>query len=214
MTGCGRLGFSGREGGDGGGDDAAPATCTALAITDDFEDGVTGPQWTEYGDQGVTVAETGGELQITLAANLPNAHYGGYVSTSKVDLRDHCFFVTEVSVPAQMGPLEMQMSVRSGALYTGYSLGNGNLQAFTNFNGAITVLASLPYDPVAQHVVRVREAGGTTSWDISSDGVTYTNVLSAPTPFDFSSVLVLIDAGTYDVATNPGTAVFDNFDLP
>lgn len=51
-------------------------------------------------------------------------------------------------------------------------------------SSATTDSLSLPYDPVAHAWLRFREAGGTLYWDVSPDGSSWTNLLSAPLRFD------------------------------
>jgi hypothetical protein len=206
VAGCGRIGFDTRAG------EVEATDCTPLALSDDFAGTTASSQWFPFDDSGVTVAQTGGALVVTLASGAGNAHYGGYASSADVDLRDHCMFVTIVATPAT-GPAEMQFTVRTGSQYAGLTINDAKLVAFTQASdGTNTDLSSVPHDATAHHVLRVREAGGTTFYESSPDGVAFDVQASEPTPFDFSAVTVVLDAGTYAALANPGSAVFDDFD--
>ena len=204
VTACGRIGFEPR----------GPQACTTVDVADDFDDGIVSTQWYRYAQSTVGVVETGGQLVITPVADQDGSHYGGYISRAFVDMRDHCIFATLVATPADTGAVEMQLAVQLDTRYTGLSVGNAHLETFTNFDGTPHTLALTPHDAIAHRIVRIRESAGTTYWETSPDGATFTEQHAAATPFDFSAVQVLIQAGTFAAVANPGTAVFDDFDTP
>ena len=207
LAGCGRLDFA-PSAIDANGD------CVRVGVADNFDDGVTGPQWTSYAVAPAAIAEVGGVVSITLAPNVTGNHYAGYLSML-LDVRDHCESIELVAVPNSSGPVEIAFTVTtSTTMTTGLVVGGGNLEAFTRFGATYTALSTVPFDPVAHQFVRIRESGGTTFWETSPDGASFTPQASGPTPFDFSAVDIEFDAGTYGVIANPGPAAFDDFDLP
>lgn len=234
LAGCGRLGFSdhappdgtvtdtraGDANADASGDamaDARPdaamlGPCTPLALTDNFDDGTRAAAWTLLANNPVQVAETGGQLQVTLSTS-GGAHYGGYDSTATYDLRDHCMYVTYVTTPTAEPAVEMQFGGRTAVGTVGFVVHDGSIDPFVNA-GAFVSLGTFTYDPVNDKVLRVRDDAGMMSWETSADGTTFNVVASQPDPIDVSAVTVILEAGTYMSEPSPGIARYDNFDLP
>ena len=77
-----------------------------------------------------------------------------------------------------------------------------------------THLAEEAYDPARHRWMRIREQLGTLYFEYSADGATWTVLVSLPTPFSLSSVVIELAAGTYLAIPAPGTAVFDNVNTP
>jgi hypothetical protein len=227
-AGCGRLHFDARSATADGGDaptsdvgaidtiDGPPQpTCTALALADDFSATSTSSQWNPFIPSPMTVVQTGGQLVITLAANTAASRYGGYVAAANYDMREHCVYVTCVSPPSQSASTEVDFTLKSGTNnYTGYALVSNQVQAFNLFGSTNTTLASDAYNPAMPIVMRLRETGGTLYFEYSLDGTSFTTQFSAADPVPMDVVAPLIQAGTFGSTANPGTAVFDNFDLP
>jgi len=221
LVACGRLHFGylndAGDAGDGAVDVLPKADafspCIPLAISDNFDDGVMASFWILLANNPVNVAETGGQLQITLAT-AGGSHFGGYYTNPIYDLRDHCITVTYVTVPVPQPMSEMDFSIQNAAstVATGFSLHNGTMDPYVN-TGTFTSLGGVPYDPSVHKVMRYREDGGTMTWESSPDGVTFHVMASAPTPFDVSAIYVLLQAGTYGSVPSPGSGAFDNFDL-
>jgi hypothetical protein len=205
-AGCGRIDFDPFS-------VAAPATCDVLAISDDFDDDAVAAQWARFAQSTVQVLETDHELEIVPAMKQDGSHFGGLISQAAFDMRDHCIFVTLVATPPDDGDVEMQLAVQVGNSTVGVSTVKGSLEAFQNLDGNVTTLGLRKHDPDAHHVVRLREEAGTVHWETSPDGATFVQQFEAPTPFDVSAAKPLLQAGTFGAVDNPGTAVFDDFDL-
>ena len=80
--------------------------------------------------------------------------------------------------------------------------------------GTHTTIASLAFDPVQHRYWQLREASGTIVWETSADAASWTSRGQAPTPFDVSSVEVVLSSGTYLAIASPGVATYGHFDLP
>jgi hypothetical protein len=230
LVGCGRYGFSAPRDAAAGSDsrsaDAAPdvppdaglladalAPCTRLAISDNFDDGVQSTVWTLLANNPVTVAETGGTLQVTLAT-AGGSHYGGYDSAMLFDARDHCLFVSYVQTPTNESMVEMTFALRTAAnLNVGFVYHLGVLDPFVN-TGTFTSEGGVTFNPTADKILLLREDAGMFTWEASPDGVTFTVLAQKPTPFDVSSVHVILEAGTYGSAPAPGMAIYDDFNSP
>jgi len=141
LVGCGRIGFDALV-------DAAPAPrCDRLAITDNFDDGTQDLAWTHVGSSSVTVAETGGMLEIDLPASMTTAVYGGYDSAAPFDFRDHCMYVTVAETPAVAQGAELFFDVNVADRGTGLDVTNGNLYVFENLSGTLVSLRYVAYEP-------------------------------------------------------------------
>ncbi len=193
-------------------DSFALAACTPLAISDNFDDGVRGAQWTLLANNPVTVAESGGQLQVVLAS-AGGSHYGGYDSAATFDLRDHCMFVTYEGVPTNEALVDMNFAGRTAASTTvGFDYHGGVIDPYVN-TGTFVSFGAVPYSTLNK-VLLVREDSGTMTWETSPDGITFTVLTSQPTPIDVSSITIALEAGTYGSAPSPGSALYDNFDAP
>ncbi len=228
-AGCGRLAFEPRDdaGGDDGGTDAAadaapadtstdgPFVCGDLAqMADDFNDGTTDPaKWFPAAGPGTTVGEVSGLLRIGLAEALPNLHYGSLRSVCDYDLRGRSVAATAVGRPRSDPSAEMALCLIH--LDAGYhqvcvDFNGSFIIAVFNDNGTAMSLASRAFNPTADLHWRLREQGGTTFFETSSNGLAWTPLHSLASPIDMSQARVLLLAGTYASVANPGTADFDD----
>ena len=90
-------------------------------------------------------------------------------------------------------------------------MGNGALRASKVVAGVFTPLRVVPYEPALHRWLRLSESGGTTFWEVSADGVTYTVLYQASDPFTLTAVG--LGFGAYQADAAPGFAVFDNFNV-
>ncbi len=110
------------------------------------------------------------------------------------DFREHCVYVTFVSVPtATSGDMTIQFVTSTSV---GFNVRDGQLVVYYN-DGNYTPIKSVPYDPVAHHILRLRETGGSLFWETSADGTTFAGVYSEPDRIDLSSIGIRIIAGTF-----------------
>jgi hypothetical protein len=197
-AGCGRVGFdtthgagdarsSGDSGlsGDGGGGDGSVGSADGatvgpcgptVALSDDFQDGVTAPEWTVLNGSGLTVAETGGFLQITFGGNVPSNQTAGYSQTATMDYTGSCTIVELDEIPnaAANGRLQMRLSMGSSN-YLMFEVLAGQLYGIEN-DGTVMNRYAATWSVSSQRFLRMRERSGTWFWDVSPDGVMYTEV--------------------------------------
>jgi hypothetical protein len=74
-------------------------------------------------------------------------------------------------------------------------------------------LANIVYNSTTQRWVQIRENGGTTYWEYSSDGQTWTTLHSAANPIPVTSIEVEISAGVYEDEGATTICVVDNFNI-
>lgn len=165
------------------------------------------PQWDLYANAGGAVAQAGGDLVVTLQATQPLG-YSGYDSRWKYDIRGSRVFVevpqtTSVATHAQtdiqiLGPNEEFAIIEEA----------GTLSVEKFVGAAQTTLGATSYVAAQHRWWQIRESAGTLYFEASPDGLTYTQLATAPTPSWASIVDVALEAGAYQTETNPGTARF------
>jgi hypothetical protein len=79
---------------------------------------------------------------------------------------------------------------------------------------SFTHVREVAYDPAAHRWLRIREQLGTLFYEYSADGCDWKLLAGVPTPFDVTTMKVELAAGTYLAVAAPGTAVFDNLNVP
>lgn len=174
-------------------------------LTDDFTSQDTA-KWSGYGGN-VTVVS--GQLNIVCTSS-----YSSLTSADQFTLKDSLVSVEVPQVP-NVGTgttsayliyadittgYRVHMAWQGGQLYTGY----------TNVGG--TNNTNLTYNATAHAVWRIRESGGQTYWEASSNGTTWNIIRQAPTPIPTFSGRVYLQSGYFGTESSPGTAKFDNLD--
>jgi len=211
LAGCGRVAFDPIRSSDGGADAGATAHCGGpLAVTDNFDDGAKAPTWQSFvDDPALTLAETGGELVVTLGDSLPSPEYAGYIQSRTTDLRGTRVFVEVTRVPTGVGEAAFAM-IGGPAENIDISTRSGYLFADQRVAGVSGALMSMPYDPIAHRWWQIREDAGTVYFETSPDGVTFTPFATTPTPPYAQYPVIELYAGTYSPQAAPGEAHFDN----
>lgn len=192
----------------------SPGTYNLIeTLQDDFNDNIedTG-KWGGSYDSSATRAETGGELVITLASHI-NSNYSAYYSSNPYDLTDSYAFV-------QVNTM-CDVSTNAQAFLSLQTTGNHNNVRFIQENGTLyaqhiiadvtTTVGSASYNSTTHKWWRIRESGGTVYWEYSSDGVSWSELISETTPIAIYALYAQIGGGTYQLEVNPGTVHFDNF---
>ena len=76
-----------------------------------------------------------------------------------------------------------------------------------------TVGSSFAYIAATHKYFRIRESGGTTFWDYSTDGLAWTNQTSVANPITMTAVKVGPIVGTWQNEGSTGTMKLDDFNL-
>lgn len=114
----------------------------------------------------------------------------------------------------EMYPMRLVNSVDTSDTLE-WGIFNGVLTAFYRVNGSMTTLRNnVSYNAAVHKWFRIRETGGTTFWDYSTDGVSWTNYTSVATPagVTHTSLKVELSVGSWDSAPDT-TAVWDNINF-
>lgn len=104
--------------------------------------------------------------------------------------------------------MQIDFSFTSGGNSLGWHVDNsGNLDAQDSVNGA-TRVHNAPIPSATYRFLRVRESGGTTYWDYSADGATWTNALNESNPFSVTGMTVFL--GTTGSPSGTNTVLWAN----
>lgn len=179
----------------------------SAVLTDNFTT-ADGVKWNGYGGSATV---SGGALNITVTNS-----YATIATATNYDLVDSYALVQLTQAPnignggtqAYMavyitGNDNLQFVLENGVLYFRERVGNVDNDTTTSFNA------------VGHRWWRIRVAGSTAFWETSSNGAAWlvqrTKTLATPTP---NNVSIGLGAGYYGTEPAPGTARFDNFNLP
>jgi hypothetical protein len=196
-----------------GGGAATEEICPCEALRDDFDDGSTAAAWDGPHEQsGCTMAETGGELQITV----PPQEYAecAYVSRSAYDLRGGTLTVELTGPPDLADDGSVQLSLMSDQKHQLYAhVKQGELYCTQATPDQCLDLSYSQHSPTEQRWLRFREDGGTVYFETSPDGSTWDVVTSTIEPFAVDMVRVKLSATVYGGQTTPMEVRLDNLNV-
>lgn len=180
-------------------------------LTDNFNDNsIDTAKWTTT-DAG-QISETSQQLQITTKLA------GGYFDLLSVNF----YNLTSSYVLAQIVNAGNQSLGLEAVIYAKIDDNNkvywtiiGNvISAYKIVSGVKTAVRNdTGYNSSVHKFFRIRESSGTTYWDYSTDGVTWTNYTSTANPIDPTAVYVALQAGTYQAEASTSTVIFDDFNI-
>jgi hypothetical protein len=187
----------------------APALVT---LTDDFTS-LNLATWTSSGTPAPTIAT--GRLSIALSTSYPTITSTGYYNLTNSQL------AVEVVQAPNTGPSTQAFFtlMTPAASKTGLEFvldAATTLRARRWVNGSATEIASTAYSNTTHRWWRVIETGGSTLWQTSPDGTTWTTLGSVATStlaglgISITRLRAGLGAGHFQADANPGTALFDN----
>ena len=182
-------------------------------ITDDFPGSDLAENWNPVQGGGATVMETGNELVVTLPSGSASSSFGAYDSNRYYDLTSDSVSVEVTNAGNTVTSAYCVLSVSpagGGGNFVQLLQSGGQLKAVKNVGGMYTTLKSAPYDSVSELYWRIRENAGTTFFETSGDGTTFTPYAQAADSslFPMDLVLVQIGGGTNGGEINPGSLHF------
>ena len=180
------------------------------SLFDNFRLGIDKDKWERWG--GSNVQPVSGRIEITGGPGVGyygiNSLYGfdmtgSYISCQLVDAGDQILSNYE-AIPIELTNLidpndTMKISVENGTVY-----------CFKVVNTVPTNQNSLAYDDAVHKFFRIRESAGTTYWEFSTDGVSWTTMHSEANPFEVTILEYQMVVGFFAVDLNETTAIFDN----
>jgi hypothetical protein len=193
-------------------DTATFPTILPVALEDNFNDNsINTLLWTS-GSYSGTVAESGSRLTLTPTNNtvgdgceLTSVNTYNFTGSSvfvKIVQVTSGSVNTSLRVMATAGTSEVLMYTESGTLYLAKIVSSSQ-----------TNLASVAYNSSTMLWWRIRESGGTTYWDTSADGKSWTNRHSVANPITMTAAKVSLSVYEWEAVNPAGSAIFDNLNI-
>lgn len=193
----------------------ASGTPYTSSVTDNWSSGtIDTSKWTNWGGSNVTVSNE----ELAMTSSLGGGYYG---VDSGVDSR--LYDMTGSSIVNKVVNAGNQ-SIGSWEVYPIYAyingdssnqffffIGEGKLRAYKKVNGVSNWLAQTDYNATNHKWFRIRESGGTTYFDTSANGTSWTNFASVANPFSVTGMVIGSEVGTWATESSTTSAVFDNF---
>jgi hypothetical protein len=187
----------------------------AHQVADDFADNaVDGALWTQTAFGSVTGSETGGTYQFAVTT----AGTGGAQlrTQSRYDMRGDYFAAELVDAGVAEAGLQAYavMAELDSSNQVYITVSNGFMGAIENVAGVTTGLNFVAYDPALHRWFRVREFDGDTFWEVSANGVFWTEIWSAASPIALNDVTLLIATDTFLTLGGAKTVIFGQVAAP
>lgn len=186
-------------------------------LIDNFNDNsIDTVKWVAHGDPlpvSDRVREVNGRIEMTPRSG-DGPRYSGVHSYDTYELLDsyaHVEIVRTLRPFYRVQAYFMAKNIGGDAVF--FFLEDGNLECFQDVSDVMTRLYRAPYDPVAHRWLRLREAFGTTYWEVAPDGRAWTVLVSRPNPISLTQVYFHLQVGLRAGVPSPGMAIFDNFNV-
>ena len=188
--------------------------CPVSSFKDDFNDGLQSRAWSRsWEDSPGMLAETGGELVVTLVPNAKGS--ASYVSAIAFDLTNSSLLVEVTSAVSSADGSKTRIALVGPGAGVEISKFQGQLHfSFRVLNGWQD-LGTLLYSPVEHRWWRVRESSNTLYWETSPDGKAWMSQAQlSPVPFPIEALDLYVGSDGWAAQPSPGVSSFDNLNLP
>ena len=199
-----------------------------LAISDDFNDGVMGAQWTTlsrpYTGTAGSNLETGGQLRVAAPANSTDQKaIHGYISTATYDMTGKAVQVEIIqrnTVAAQWSVLRLEIDATRFIEVGCYDV-NNNIVAWDGGPGGGSYSTSQQW-PVSARFIRIECDADTKNVYIEysltgqpGSWVAFSSFsVGRPWPlYDITALKVVLGSGTFVSTPSPGTTIFDSLNV-
>lgn len=194
------------------------ATLPALQTkTDPFNlTSLVAGNWTQFTGGSATFSYTTTGASVVFPATTSSSTDGDLTIVGTYSLTGSYAVLNVTSVPgATATHTDALMRVRQNSTnYVTIFYEAGTLFFSKVVAGSQTNIASVAYNATTHAWWRIREAAGTTFWETSSDGVTWTTQTSQLNPITVSVVDVILGGICFGVDTSPANFTFRNFNVP
>lgn len=199
-----------------------PSVPSSVVLSDYFNEGIRATsKWrlgsltagAAFADSQITVSQQNGRLEITPRSGISIRAYNGYVTSRTWDLNRAWARVDVLQITEGTADTIFAVGTDSNNWY-GFVVENGKLYMQSKINGRKNS-QTITYDATEHRSLRLRHEASANQilWETSQDGQTWTSQRSASPEISLAAVYVTLSAGTYMPETEPGLAVFDNFQL-
>jgi hypothetical protein len=189
----------------------------AHLLVDNFnDDTIDTVKWTAYAAPAPAaerIRETNGRIEIQPASGATG--YSGLGANAPVDLTGSQLVVELVqALPVRVAGEAYLTASKDGSNWINMAVWDGVIGVTRKVAGTLSHPCTLPYVPERHRWLRLREEAGTTYWETSPDGDAWEVLYSQANPFILTALMPDFGAGIWDPTPSPGTAIFDNFNVP
>ena len=184
-------------------------------FSDNFDDNSLSGSWSTSTDVGVTITETGGQLQISLPNSSPA--YGTIQTFSAYDLTDSFVRCQLVNAGSQTNMDCLPIYISDGGTGNNifWNVSGGTCVAHTFIGGVDADRGTnFTYNSALHKFFMIKEVAGTIYWLWSRDGkgwATHASIATSLTPI--TSVGIGMQAGFFGAPGTTTIASFDNFNF-
>lgn len=191
-------------------------------LTDNFNDNsLSSSKWFSYTGGSSTLSETNSRLECALPSSAGASDVAGISNQSPKDFTNSYALVKITQAVSASTNANQAMHVYPDAAGAGDAAVNsvlwfieaGTLYARKYVSSVATNLYTVAFNSSTHKYWRIREASGVIYWDTSSDGINWTNRASNNPGLAWTSSNVDLECKCYKAETNPGTGIFDNFNI-
>ena len=129
---------------------------------------------------------------------------GGYISVEIVDVAN------QSQASLEFYPLYLFPDANNAIFFL---VAGGTIYAYKKIATVNTSLASATYSSTTHKYVRIREASGTTYWEYSSDGISWSTLHSVANPIAVTAIIVELLIGHYAAEAAATTGKWDNINI-
>jgi hypothetical protein len=201
--------------GGGGSVELIPIGAKVATLTDPFNQNTLGALWTQTTGGSATMAYSPTGATVTYPSSSTSSTLGQVQSASLFDLTSSSAFVQVLAVPSAStsadGELRLQLDSTNWVRFV-YEA--GTLYAQKMINGSRSTVTSAAYNATTHAWWRIEESGGTITFKVSSDGLTWSNFTGTPTTtvtFAYTALRVMILGSCFQAESSPGTFKWNNF---
>jgi hypothetical protein len=183
-----------------------------LGFIDDFDDNsINTHLWNSWGAEQVVEQNNQLEVSSTTAAS-----YFGTESNTTYNLTGKQCLVELVSAGnqtiSQFDAIPIQLYADANNKLE-WAINNGTIKARKIVATTLTDVATDTYNSSTHKWLRIRESGGTTYWDYSSNGTSWTNFASNANPITITALKYSAIVGNQSAASAGTTMIIDNLNV-
>lgn len=190
------------------------------SLSDNFNDNSVDNKWFMTTASAARYSETSSRLQCT---TLTTSGYYDFQSRESYNVTGSAISIQLVDPGTFLTSLErypIYLTDASGGnglfwlLYVGG--GTGSLRCYKRVGGVQTQVGTtlVSYSVNTHKYFRIRESAGTTYWDWSTDGISWTNHFSNANYIDMTDLYFKIETGNYAAEASGTTVIYDNLNIP
>ena len=196
---------------------------STASLNDNFNDNsIDAAKW--IFDAGGQVVETNQQMEMS---SITGGNYVGIYSGHGGSIADY-YDLTESSITVQivdpgsptlasweMYPIHCQQSNHQNNLWMMIRLDSSvkKIHAYKKVLNVDTDLASVNFDANLHKWFRIRETGGTTFWQYSTNGISWTTLWSETTPITITAMQMTCFIGTWQAEGSTTKGIYDNYNL-